>query len=51
MPVPFPKGFSDEYAETLVFIHFLASAIFRELPALSAKIRYRPIGIIILKTV
>ena len=50
MPVPFPKSFSDEYAETLVFIHFSASSIFRGLPASSAKIRYRPIVIIILKT-
>jgi len=51
MPVPFPKSFPDEYAETLVFIHFSASAIFRELPASSAKIRYRPTADSILKTV
>ena len=50
MPGPFPKSFSDEYAKTLVFIHFSASSIFRELPSPSAKIRHRPIVIIILKT-
>ncbi|MBO6053846.1 MAG: hypothetical protein J6Q17_08915, partial [Clostridia bacterium] len=51
MPAPFPKSFSDEHAETLVFIHFLASSIFRELPSLSAKIRYHPAADSILKTV
>ena len=51
MPATFPKSSSDEYAKILVFIHFSPSDIFCELPSPSAKIRYRPIVIIILKTV
>ncbi len=44
---PVPEKFSAEYAKTPVFIHFLASSIFRELPSPSAKICYRPIVIFI----
>ena len=51
MPAPSPKSASVEYAETLVFIHFSAYSIFRELPASSAKIRYCPAADSILKTI
>jgi len=51
MPGPFPNSLSAEYTETLVFIHFSASSIFRELPASSAKIRYCPAADSILKTI
>ncbi len=39
---PIPENFLPDYAETLVFIHFPASSIFRELPSPSAEIRCRP---------